>query len=55
MDHEWKAPTPEELRQEAARLRTLASCVFNRELAQRLQKEATGLLAQAETESRLSH
>jgi hypothetical protein len=49
MNYEWEPPTPDELRQEAARLRMLASCVFNRELAQRLQQEATGLLAQAET------
>jgi hypothetical protein len=51
MDHEWNPPTPDELRQQAAKLRMLATFVFNRELAQHLREQATELLAQADMET----
>lgn len=39
---------PDDLKQQAERLRTMAFCVFNRQLAKRLEDESAELLARAE-------
>lgn len=48
MDHEWLPQTPAELRTQATKLHALATHVFNKDLAHRLEEQAAELFAEAE-------